>query len=446
MVQDVSRSGDPASPPAVRQPADRRAVRAWITYDWAISAFNTLVGTFIYNTYFVRAFAPNEDVGTALWSQGVVVSALLIAVLSPVIGAVADRSGRRRRYLVVMTLVCAAATALLTFVAPGDSHAVFKALAIYVIANVAFEMATVLYNAFLPELVSQDRIGRVSGYGWGIGYIGGLVVMVVALLFFVREGMRLPFLPTAEGFNVRATNLLVAVWVLVFSIPTFLFVKERQTRTDRVDVAGAFRELGHTFREVRRYREIVKFLAARLVYNDALVAVFVFGAIYATGTFGMGDEERLIWGIVLNVVAGLSALVFGQIDDRLGGKRTLLITLGGLILATGVAVAAPNKTWLWVAGILIGLFVGPNQATSRSLMGRFVPERHKGEFFGFFAFSGKVTSFMGPLVIGALAVPYGQRIAVSSLLVFFVIGALILTTVNESAGIEAARAADAGPV
>jgi len=434
-------SGGAGSTPLPSAPADSRTVRSWISYDWAISAFNTLVGTFIYNTYFVRAFAPNEDIGGALWSRGVVASALLIAVLSPIVGAVADRSGRRRRYLILMTLVCAAATALLTFVAPGDSHAVLKALTIYVIANVAFEMATVLYNAFLPELVTDDRIGRVSGYGWGIGYIGGIVVMAVALFLFVHEGTRLPFLPTSEGFNLRATNLLVAVWVVVFSLPMFLFVKEKQKRTDRVDVAGAFRELGHTFHEVRRYREIVKFLVARLVYNDALVAVFVFGAIYATGTFGMGDEERMVWAIVLNIVAGLSALVFGLIDDRLGGKKTLLITLAGLILATAVAVVAPNKTWLWVAGILIGLFVGPNQATSRSLMGRFVPEKHKGEFFGFFAFSGKVTSFMGPMLIGILIVPFGQRVAVSSLLLFFIVGGLILMTVNEQAGIEAARAA-----
>jgi UMF1 family MFS transporter len=404
---------------------DRRAVRSWISYDWAISAFNTLVGTFIYNTYFMRSFAPNEDVGTALWARGVIASAILIALLSPILGAVADKSGRRRRYLVLMTSVCAGFTVLLTFVSPGDSHAVLKALTIYVIANVAFEMATVLYNSFLPDLVSEDRIGRVSGYGWGIGYIGGLVVMVLALFLFVDESTRLSFLPTADNFNVRATNILVAVWVLVFSIPMFLFV-----------------ELKQTFTEVRRYREIVKFLVARLVYNDGLVTVFVFGALYAAGTFGFDGSEVLVFGIVLNVVAGLGALGFGFVDDRLGGKNTLLITLAGLIAATVLAVVAPNRTWFWVAGILIGIFVGPNQSASRSLMGRFVPEKHKGEFFGFFAFSGKVTSFMGPMLLAALVIPFGQRVAVASLLAFFIVGALILMTVDEKAGIEAARAAN----
>ena len=422
---------------------DRRAVRSWISYDWAISAFNTLVGTFIYNTYFMRSFAPNEDVGTALWARGVIASAILIALLSPILGAVADKSGRRRRYLILMTLVCAGFTVLLTFVTPGQNHAVLTALTIYVIANVAFEMATVLYNSFLPDLVSEDRIGRVSGYGWGIGYIGGLVVMVLALFLFVEESTRLSFLPTADNFNVRATNILVAVWVLVFSIPMFLFVKETQPKTARVDIAGAFRELRKTFTEVRRYREIVKFLVARLVYNDGLVTVFVFGALYAAGTFGFDGSEVLVFGIVLNVVAGLGALGFGFVDDRLGGKNTLLITLAGLIVATTLAVAAPNRTWFWVAGVMIGIFVGPNQSASRSLMGRFVPEKHKGEFFGFFAFSGKVTSFMGPMLLAALVIPFGQRVAVASLLVFFIVGGLILMTVDEKAGIEAARAADA---
>jgi len=404
---------------------DRRAVRSWISYDWAISAFNTLVGTFIYNTYFARTFAPSEEMGMALWSRGVIATAILVAILSPILGAVADRSGRRRRYLVLMTLICAGFTVLLTFVSPTHSHAVLKALTIYVIANVAFELATVLYNSFLPELVSEDRIGRVSGYGWGIGYIGGLVVMGVALLLFVEDATRLPFLSTVDGFNFRATNILVAVWVVVFSIPMFLFVHEQRKETTKPDVAGAFRELRRTFVEVRRYREIVKFLVARLIYNDGLVTVFIFGAMYAQATFGFDGSE------------------FGFVDDKLGGKNTLLITLAGLITATTLAVAAPNRTWFWVAGVLIGIFVGPNQSASRSLMGRFVPERHKGEFFGFFAFSGKVTSFMGPMLLGALVVPFGMRVAVASLLGFFIVGALILMTVDEKGGIEAARAADA---
>jgi UMF1 family MFS transporter len=410
-------------------------------YDWAISAFNTLLGTFLYNTYFQRSFAENPDIGMSLWSRGVVASALLVAILSPIVGAAADRSGRRR-YLITLTLLFASFTALLTFVSPSQKHAVLTALTVYVVANVAFELATVLYNAYLPEIVSDDRLGRVSGWGWGIGYLGGLLVTVIALYVFVKPETRLAFLPTQEGFNVRATNLLVAVWVLVFSLPMFLFVKEKVPGA-RATAKGAFREVADTFRQISRYRETVKFLAARLVYNDALLTVFIFGVMYAGGTFGFNDEEVLQFGIALNVVAGLGALAFGSLDDRLGGKRTLLVTIVGLTAATCLAVWAPTRGWLWVAGLLIAVFVGPNQAVSRSLMARFVPERHKGEFFGFFAFSGKVTSFAGPLMVGALALRYGQRIGMASLIFLFVTGGLLLLTVNEEAGIDAARAADA---
>lgn len=412
-------------------------------YDWANSAFTTLVVTFIYNSYFALTFVSDPDAGTALWARGVSISALIIALLSPVMGAVADRSGRRRRYLFIATLVSVVFTVALGFVSPTHDHAVFKALTLFIIANVAFEMGGVFYNSFLPELVGRDRIGRISGYGWGLGYLGGLLAMVVALVGFVRPEVPWFGLSTVDGFNVRATNFLVAGWFLLFSIPLFLFVPEKVKKTAKVDVRGAFRELGLTLREIRHYRDTVRFLIARLIYNDGLVTVFSFGAIYAGGVFGMDQSERLLFGIVLNAVAGLGAFAFGFLDDRIGGRKTILVTLAGLCVATVLAVAAPNRTWLWIAGVTVGIFVGPNQSASRSLMGRFVPEKHKGEFFGFFAFSGKVTSFAGPAMLGLVTAFAGLRVGFSTLLLFFIVGALVLLTVNEDAGIEAARVADA---
>jgi UMF1 family MFS transporter len=428
--------------PSADMPGNRRAVASWCLYDWANSAFNTLVITFIYNTYFTQAFAPNPAAGTVLWSRGIALSAVLIALLSPVLGAIADRGGRRRRYLAIATFTCVAFTAALTFVSPGQSHAALMALTLFVLANVAFEMGVVFYNSFLPGLVSQEKIGRISGYGWGIGYIGGLAAMILALVGFVRPDSPWFEISTANGFNIRATNLLVAVWFLVFSLPMLLFVPEDTVRSERVDVRGAFADLARTFRALGRYREVVKFLIARLVYNDGLVTIFAFGAIYAAGTFGMEMDEVILFGIALNVMAGLGALAFGFVDDRIGGKKTILITLTALIAATILAVLAPTKAWVWVAGILIGIFVGPNQSASRSLMGRFVPEQHKGEFFGFFAFSGKVTSFMGPVLLGLVTGYYGQRLGVATLVLFFIVGGALLTTVDEQRGIEAAGGPD----
>jgi UMF1 family MFS transporter len=300
----------------------------------------------------------------------------------------------------------------------------------------------VFYNAFLPTIASPERIGRVSGYGWGLGYLGGLLCMVIALVAFVPSNGQPWFgLTTTNGFNARATNLLVAGWFVVFSLPLFFNVPERSTGARGLSLHEALAELGRTFRAIGRYREVVKFLIARLVYNDGLVTVFAFGGIYAGGTFGMSLSEVILFGIGLNVASGLGALAFGFVDDKLGGKKTVQITLVALAMATVLAVWAPNKTWLWIAGILIGVFVGPNQSASRSLMGRFVPEKHQAEFFGFFAFSGKITSFMGPILLGVASQMFdSQRVGVATVLLFFLVGGLLLTGVNERAGIAAARA------
>jgi UMF1 family MFS transporter len=247
-------------------------------------------------------------------------------------------------------------------------------------------------------------------------------------------------LSTEAGFNVRATNFLVAIWFLVFSIPLFLFVPERRLTGVRVDPGAALRELAQTARAIGRYREMVKFLIARLVFNDGLVTVFAFGGIYAAGTFGMSLSEVILFGVVLNLASGLGAFVFGFVDDKIGGKKTIVVTLVALIVATGIAVWAPTRLWFWIAGILIGLFVGPNQSASRSLMGRFVPERHQAEFFGFFAFSGKATSFLGPLLLGSVAQAVGsQRAGVATVIAFFVVGGVLLATVDERRGVAAAR-------
>jgi UMF1 family MFS transporter len=431
----------PVSPAASSARDVPRVIWSWALYDWANSAFTTLVVTFIYSTWFTKAMAPDEVTGTALWSRAVAVSAILTALLSPILGAAADRAGARKRFLAATTALCIVGTTLLAFVPPTLPNAALVALVIYVIADWAFETGYTFYNAFLPQIASPERIGRVSGYGWGLGYAGGLVCMGIALVGFASEtpwfGMS-----TAGGFNYRATNLLVAAWFLVFCLPLFLFVPERRAAAVRLDVRGTFRELGRTLRQIGRYREVVKFLVARLVYNDGLVTVFAFGGIYAAGTFGMTIAEVIMFGVVLNVAAGAGAFALGFLDDKIGGKRTILLTLVALGAGTAIAVWAPNRTWLWVAGVIIGVFLGPNQSASRSLMGRFVPERHQAEFFGFFQFSGKVTSFLGPILLGTVAQAFdSQRAGVATVLIFLVVGAVLLAFVNERRGIETARAA-----
>ena len=416
--------------------AGRAAVWSWCLYDWANSAFTTLVVTFIYSAYFTAAFADDPGRGTALWSRGIMVSALAIALLAPLAGALADRGGRRR-YLILCSLLCVAATAALTFVRPDQPSAVIIALGVFVVANVAFELGLVFYNGYLSTLAEPERIGRVSGYGWGLGYFGGLAALAVALVVFVPETPLLG-IPTDEGFNLRATNLLVAGWFLLFSIPAFVYLRDESTSAGRVGVGQAFRDLAATARHLRRYRQVGLFLLARLLYNDGLVTIFAFGGIYAVGTFGFSFQELVTFGIVLNVGAGLGALAFGFVDDRIGGKATIGLSVVALAAATLLGALAPTRGWFWVSAILVGIFIGPNQSASRSLMARFVPAKHESEFFGFFAFSGKATSFLGPALLGVLSDVYSQRVGVGSLLVFFLVGGLILWRVDEREGIAAA--------
>ena len=223
---------------------------------------------------------------------------------------------------------------------------------------------------------------------------------------FTLVGPEVPWFGFSKeaGENIRATNLLVAIWFAAFSLPMFFWVKEdcSQVSAPGQILAQTRRQLATTFKEIRDYKQIVRFLLARLLYNDGLVTVFAFGGIYAAGTFGFDMEDMLIFGIVLNVTAGLGAFCLGFLDDLLGGKKTLQISVIGLIVATIVAVWAPTRAWFWVAGILLGIFAGPNQSASRSLMGRFVPPDKENEFFGFFAFSGKFTAFLGPFLLGCL--------------------------------------------
>jgi UMF1 family MFS transporter len=418
-----------------------KVIWSWAFYDWANSAFTTLVVTFIYATYFTQAMAPDPLTGTGWWSRAVATSAVLIALLSPVLGAMADRGGTRKRFLAISTLTCVLATTLLAFVAPGGGREAFLALACFVVANVAFEMSVMFCNAFLPAIASSEKIGRISGYGWGLGYVGGLLCMAIALVGFVQPEVPWFGLSKEAGWNVRATNLLVAGWFLAFSIPFFLNVPEKAVPGGSTDVRGAFRALAQTVRDIRRYRDIVRFLIAHLIYNDGLVTVFAFGAIYAAGTFGMTIADVILFGVVLNVASGLGAIGFGFVDDKIGGKNAVLVSLVGLIAAAAIAVWAPTRDWFWVAGVLIGIFVGPNQSSSRSLLGRFVPERHQTEFFGLYAFSGKAAAFLGPLLLGAATTAFAsQRAGMATVIVFFVIGGAVMLTVDERRGIAAAQA------
>ena len=422
-----------------------KRILAWCLFDWANSPYTTLVVTFVYSTYFAKAFAPDVITGTAWWSRAVAVAGLTVALIAPALGALADRGGLRLRFLAAATATCALASAALAFVAPGGTSAALLALGLFVLADIGFELGMQFYNALLPTVAPAAQIGRVSGYGWALGYAGGLVGLLLALIGFVQT--ETPWFGVARGgANIRATCLLVAVWLVVFALPLFLTLREERRPGVRLDVVGAFRELGATLRGMRRYRDAALFLVARLLFNDGLITVFAFGGIYAAGTFGMTLGEVIKFGIGINVAAGAGAFLFGFVDDRIGGRRTVLISCAALAAATALAVWAPTRTWFWIAGMAIGVFAGPNQAASRSLMARFAPPGRENEFFGFFAFSGRLTSFAGPALLGIATQTFGsQRAGVATILLFLLVGGGLLLLVDEDRGRTAAAATPALP-
>jgi MFS transporter, UMF1 family len=407
---------------------------AWALYDWANSPFFAVIITFVFATYVTEAVAPDPITGTAAWGRALTVSALLIAVSSPILGALADAGGRRKPWLGLATLIGVAGSASLWWIhpEPGDLG---LALMLIVIANVALEVGQVFLNAMLPDLAPAGRIGRWSGWSIGLGYLAGIVALLIILLGFIQAEPP-PFgLDPGALEQVRATGPFIALWILVFALPLFLFTPDRP-RTETATRPTLRRSLADGLRELRtvarREPLVVRFLIARLVYNDGLTTLFAFGGIYAAGTFAMGTAEIIQLGIALNLTAGIGALLLARTDDWLGSKLTILIALGGLMVSGIVALLATDKAVFWAAALLVGGCIGPAQAASRSLMARLSPPERRTEMFGLYALSGKVTAFVGPLLFGGATLLFGtQRAGMATVLLLLGAGALLLTRVPE---------------
>jgi UMF1 family MFS transporter len=413
--------------------ADRKAIFSWCLYDWANSAYPTVVTTFVFGAYFTKAVAATPESGTAAWGYTVGAAGLAVALLGPVLGAVADQGGRRKPWLAAFTAGGALTTALLWFTLP-DPAFIPWALVLVALSSVAFEFGMVFYNAMLPDLVGPERVGRVSGWGWGLGYAGGLTCLVIALFGFVQAETPLLGVSTEAAGHVRAVTLLAAAWFALFAVPLFAFTPDRPAI--RLGVVSAVVEgLGAvraTLRDIRNYASILRFLVARMFYADGLVTLFAVGGIYAAGTFGMTFGEVVQFGIALNVTAGLGAFAFAWADDRLGAKPVIAIALVALIALGGAALLVTSKIAFWVIGMALGVFVGPAQAASRSLMARLAPPEMRTEMFGLYALSGKATAFLGPLAFGfATDLFDSQRAGMATILVFLTVGLVLLLPVRE---------------
>lgn len=414
------------------RPARRRAVAAWCLYDFANSPVPTVVLTFVLPAYFVQAVAADAATATAQWALVQGLAALVIALAGPVLGAVADQGGGRKAWLGGFTALMAVACALLWTVEPtvGDGP---RMLVLAGAVVVTLELGVVFYNAMLPRLVTAATVGRVSGWAWGLGYLGGLAGLVVVLFGFVQANP-VPFgLDRESAEHVRIAGPLVAAWVAVFSLPLFLLTPDQ--KGGGASAMAAIRSgLGGLIETVRRLREspvLARFLIARMLYIDGVNTIFAFGGIYAAGTFGLTISEVILFGIVLNVTAGAGAFVFGWVDDRIGPRPTILVALAGMVVCGIPVLTTPSVTLFWVFGAALGVFVGPVQSASRSMMVGLVPAGREGELFGLYALTGRVTAFVGPWLVGLVVATTGsQRWGLAVVMPLLISGGILLAGVR----------------
>ncbi len=406
---------------------------AWCSFDWANSAFPTVITTFVFAAYFTKGVSVDVTTGTAHWGYAMSISALIVAVLAPILGAIADHGGRRKPWLAVFTLICVLASAALWTVEPNASFALLG-LVLVVVANTAFETGMVFYNAMLPEIAPPGKIGRLSGWGWGFGYFGGLSCLALVLVGFVQADTPWFGLSKDAAEHLRITGPVVAVWFGLFCLPLFFMVPDRPKGTLSMGEATrrGLKSLIGTLRRVREHGMMVRFLIARMIYVDGLNTLFAFGGIYAVGTFGLSFEELILFGIAMNVTAGLGALAFAWADDRFGPKVVIMISVTGLSLLGLALVLAQTKTMFWVFGLPLGIFVGPAQSASRSLMARLAPAELRTEMFGLFALSGKATAFLGPALLAVVTEATGsQRWGMATILGFFILGLILMRGVSD---------------
>lgn len=415
----------------------KRSIVAWCVYDWGNSAFSTVIITFVFSVYFARGIVGDAIQGSALWSYAIAASGFVIAILGPLLGAVADHYGARKRWLAVFGMVCVLATALLWLGLPDASSAhIVLILSLVVLANIGFELSLVFSNAILPHIAPNAMLGRISGWSWGLGYIGGLFCLALALFGLVGMGDHAPWLalPREHSEHVRASALLTSLWYFLFMLPLLLFTHDsaKSGLSLRSSLGRGITQLKQSLHDVRHHGHLVRFLIASALYRDGLNTLFAVGGLYAAGTFGMDFQEILIFAIGLNVAAGLGAGGFAFLDDHFGSKSTILTALAGLIALGGIIIFIHDKIVFMGLAMALGIFIGPAQAASRTLAARLAPPEMEGQTYGLYAFTGKSIAFLGPLAFGTATFIFdSQRAGIATILLFWIAGMVLLLKVRE---------------
>lgn len=414
-------------PRPVEKPT-KRTVAAWAIWDWAGQPFNTVMLTFVFGPYVAGAVAADAETGQATISGAQTIAGIIVALLAPMVGVWADRVRDRRLVLWVSNLVIIAAVAACWFVEPEQRFLVLGA-ALLALASVVQDIGSVFYYGMLPGLTTKQTIGRLSGIGWGLGYLSGVICLLVVVFGFVGEDNLLG-LSTDDGINFRAIALFCAAWMLLFSIPMLLWgpVAHPPAHTGRFNPITAYVEVGRQIVGLwRNARSTLQFLVASAVYRDGLAAVFTLAGVLATTAYGFSADEVIYFGLAANVIAGIGAAALGPIDDHLGPKPLIVGALVIMIVAGTVIVLVPDKSVFWVGGLVISSLVGAVQSASRSLLGRVAPPEHVNAIFGLYQTIGRAASFIAPGLIWIFTVTMGVRMGILGILVTLALGlALVL--------------------
>jgi UMF1 family MFS transporter len=405
----------------------------WLLYDFANNSFSVMIVTFVYPVYFKSVVCAGlGNLGDLLWGVNGSVSLVIVALLSPVLGAAADLSGKRKKFLVISALLCIFLTAQLAWVGSGM---VFWGMAIFIGANIAYQTGQVFYNAFLPDLAAPDEVGRLSGFGWAAAYAGGIAMLLLSI----------PFLQSGAPENARLVFLMTALFYLFFSLPAFFFLgagtKRAVAQTPAALFSAGLRQVKKTLGRLGEYRQLTRFLLAYFVYMEGVSTISFYASIYAQDTLGFTLPELVQFYLALQTIGVAGAIGFGYLSDRIGPRKSLILLLSLWTLVGLGAAAATSKAVFWVVSSLGALCLASVGAVSRSMIALMVEPSQQTEIFGFYGISGKFSSAVGPLLFGVISHLSGsQRLAMLAVGLLFIVGLALLIRVEEPSPRKAAWA------
>ena len=392
-------------------------------FDWANSPYSTIIITFIFSSYFVNVIAENKVQGTSLWGWTIALSGIFIALLSPIFGILADANKKLSKTIILLsTIIVCSGSFLLWFAIPSVNFIIYTLIIIF-LTNTFFEFSQVFYNSRLLDFKSNLSLGKFSGIAWGTGYLGGIVCLLIVLTFLILPEHNLLGLNKDKYEHIRFCGVIVCFWYLTFSIPFLIHYEHQKVDKKKLSFSKLLKLLLKTIKEKDKFN----FLLARMFYTDGLITLFSFGGIYASGVFNFTFYEIIYFGIALNISAALGSFLLGYLEDIVGIKKILTISLMGLILLAFLILVIDNKLLFWILGISLGFFIGSIQSSSRTALITVSSEKDLNQMFGLYAVSGKVTNFLGPMLVASFTLYFeSQRAGMASILIFLIVGLILL--------------------